>query len=172
MTARASSPIASAASQAVAVALLCALGLPACGSSDASPPTAAQHDTSATCDGDPRANVYSAGMTQASENGKFTLQMLNADPAPPAKGDNKWDIKLTDAAGAPLNDATITVKPFMPDHGHGTSIDAVVTPAGSGGGEYSISPVNLWMPGLWQVTLSTDAAGATDDVVLGFCIAG
>lgn len=111
-------------------------------------------------------------MTQESQHGKFTLQMLNADPAPPAKANNSWDIKLMDAAGAPLEGATITVKPFMPDHGHGSSIRAVVTEASSGGGEYAISPINLWMPGLWQVTLSTEAAGVTDDIVLGFCIAG
>ena len=84
-----------------------------------------------------------------------------------------WSLSGVVAKGLkPLDGVTIDVVPFMPDHGHGTSIDAVVTPADSGAGEYSISRVNLWMPGLWQVTLRTQAGGATDDVVLAFCITG
>jgi hypothetical protein len=111
-------------------------------------------------------------MAKQSQDGKFTLQLQKSDPAPPAKGDNTWDIQLVDALGAPVNGATIDVTPFMPDHGHGTAIDAVATPASSGEGEYSISPINLWMPGLWQVTLRAEAGDAQDDVVLGFCITG
>jgi YtkA-like len=156
-----------------AVTLLAALGLPGCGAPDSSPDEASQHDVDAsTCAADPRASTYAAGMTKQSQDGKFTLQLQKSDPTPPAKGDNAWDVRLVDAMGAPVDGATIDVTTFMPDHGHGTSIDVVVTPASSGGGEYSISPVNLWMPGLWQVTLRTEAGGVTDDVVLGFCIAG
>lgn len=155
------------------VTLLCALGLPACGGGDSTAPQASPRDAGdSTCAGDPRASTYVAGMTKQSQDGTFTLQLEQSDPAPPAKGDNTWEIQLVDAAGAPVDGAQIDVMPLMPDHGHGTSIDAVVTPARSGGGKYSISPLNLWMPGLWQVTLRAEAEGATDDVVLAFCIAG
>jgi hypothetical protein len=159
-----------------AVLLLASLLVSGCGGAgagDASPAELSPHDPDASsCADDPRASPYAAGMTEQSQAGNFTLKLQTSQPAPPAKGDNTWDIQLVDAAGAPLDGATIDVVPFMPDHGHGTSIDAVVTPADSGGGEYSISRVNLWMPGLWQVTLRTQAGGATDDVVLAFCITG
>lgn len=173
MTARVSSSLRRRLGRSALLTVLLAPSLAACGAGDASAPSSAQAEADAsTCDADPRAEAYVAGMTQQSQEGRFALQLLQSDPAPPAKGDNTWDIRLLDATGASLDGATIDVQPFMPDHGHGTSLDAVVVPASSGKGEYSISPVNLWMPGLWQVTLHVEAAELSDDVVLGFCIAG
>jgi hypothetical protein len=155
------------------VILLAGLGLPACGGGNGSATDAAPNEQDASaCATDPRASPYTPGLTRPSQHGKFVAQLQKSDPAPPAKGDNTWDIRLVDATGEPVEGARIDVMPFMPDHGHGTSIDAVVTPASSGGGQYSISPINLWMPGLWQVTLRAEADGVTDDVVFGFCIAG
>src|SRR5690349_24797093 len=56
-----------------------------------------------------------------------TASFMSADPAPPIKGDNTWVIEFTELGGTPLTGATITAVPMMPDHGHGTPIDAVVT---------------------------------------------
>ena len=49
------------------------------------------------------------------------MEILSAEPAPPANSDqNAWTVKLTDAdAGAPIEGATLIVAPYMPQHGHG-----------------------------------------------------
>ncbi|HVY25308.1 MAG TPA: FixH family protein [Polyangiaceae bacterium] len=155
------------------VTLFAPLGLAGCGGGDASTAEASQHEVDVSaCAADPRTSSYQANMSQKSQNEAFSLKLQKSDPAPPAKGDNTWQIQLVDAHGAPVNDATIDVVPFMPDHGHGTSIHPLVTPDGSGKGQYAISRINLWMPGLWQVTLHVAADGAADDIVLGFCITG
>ena len=78
-------------------------------------------------------------------------------------------LSVTDMGGAPL-DATITVTPMMPDHGHGTPVEAVVTPSADTPGEYEISPINLFMAGLWEVTLDLDLSEASDSVVFAFCV--
>lgn len=123
------------------------------------------------CSDDPRADTYAAGLEKASENGHFTVTLRTADPAPPAKGDNTWTIEIRDAGGTPVEGATLTVTPWMPDHGHGTSIDVQVA-AGSDPGTYVLSSIDLRMPGLWEVTIEIDAGGVTDSVVFAFCVEG
>jgi hypothetical protein len=38
-------------------------------------------------------------------------------------------------------------------------------------GQYTLSPINMWMPGLWEITISATAGDTVDDsVVFRFCI--
>jgi hypothetical protein len=37
-------------------------------------------------------------------------------------------------------------------------------------GQYQLSPVNLWMPGLWEITISAISGATTDSAVYRFCI--
>mgnify|MGYP001552691117 CR=1 FL=1 len=104
------------------------------------------------------------------KNGVFETKLMASDPAPPDRGNNTWTVAVSDASGPPVTGATIDVKPYMPDHGHGTPIIATVTDKGDG--SYLITPVNLFMVGLWQVTLTIDQAGKSDQVVYDFCIEG
>lgn len=122
------------------------------------------------CATDPRAQSFTPGLAQSGKSGVLHAKLLDIAPAPTAKGDNAWTLALFDAAGAPVDGATISVKPFMPDHGHGSSITPLVTPAGSG--KYGISRLNLFMPGLWQITFNVQtSAGAVDSIVYSFCVA-
>jgi hypothetical protein len=57
----------------------------------------------------------------------------------------------------------------MPDHEHGTPIEAAASATGNPG-EFEITPVNLFMSGLWQVTLDIEEGTATDEVVFAFCV--
>jgi subtilisin family serine protease len=86
-------------------------------------------------------------------------------------GDNTWTVAITDVDGQPLADASFTaITPFMPDHGHGTPVEAIAT-ATANPGEFTLTPVNLFMAGLWEVTLDIDAGGGTTDaVVFAFCV--
>ena len=93
-------------------------------------------------------------------------------PAPPAKGLNAWTLALTDATGSPMSGATITVKPYMPDHGHGSSIVPAVTPM-SAAGTYQVTLLDLFMAGIWTVTFTiTPPSGPVESLVFSFCVDG
>jgi len=114
---------------------------------------------------------FSAGLKKGGTAGKVVVTLESADPAPPEKGDNRWRIRVTEPTGAPISDATVTVAPFMPEHGHGTSVQAAVAPKGDG--RYELFPVNFLMPGRWETTLSLGLAGGQNDSVLfSFCVEG
>lgn len=115
------------------------------------------------CDEETRDDEFMVGLSKTGS--ALTVSFVSANPAPPALGDNTWTVTLSDP------DASITgATPFMPDHGHGTPVTAEVTPTGTPG-EFTISPVNLFMAGLWEVTIDIiTQAGTTDQVVFAFCV--
>lgn len=123
------------------------------------------------CATETRAEAYSAGMEKPGEAGAMTVRLLESVPGPPIKGNNTWRLRLVDQAGVPMTGASLKITPYMPDHKHGTSIKAVVQE--QSGGEYTVSPLNLFMPGLWQVTVAAQPAGAPmDQAVFSVCISG
>lgn len=122
-----------------------------------------------SCAKDARAQVYSPGMTQPGASNLISARLVTIDPAPALVGTNHWVVELRDAAGAPIETTSLTVKPFMPLHGHGASV--VPTVVSRGQGTYDIDNVVLFMPGLWQITLSVDAP-THDSAVFTFCVEG
>lgn len=141
--------------------------LVAAGCSDGSESGGSGGQGGSSCTGD----TFSAGLQKSGKAGKLTVTLESADPAPPQKGDNRWTIRVTDPAGAPISDASVAVTPFMPEHGHGTSVQAVVTPKGDG--RYELFPVNFLMPGKWEITLDVGLPGGQgDSVVYAFCVEG
>lgn len=150
----------------VALPFLLAAALCGCGGSPSDAQTTAR---GLGCGSDARADTYAVGLAKHAQS--FSIKLLDASPAPPAKGVNTWKIQVLDGSGSPLDGATIGVTPFMPDHGHGTSVIPGVQALG--GGEYTISNVYLFMPGLWQVTFQVNGAGVPQgSVVFAFCIDG
>jgi hypothetical protein len=123
-----------------------------------------------SCEEDTRHEPYVAGIAKTGPAG-YTLTLLDSNPAPPNKGDNVWTVEVTDPAGLPVPAITVQTVPFMPDHGHGTPIVPVVTDQGDG--VYLIDPVNLFMPGFWEIELTaTDDDQDLDTVTFNFCIEG
>lgn len=119
------------------------------------------------CAEEDRDDVYVLGL---SKRGAWAdVVFVDALPAPPRRGDNEWTVRVTDQQGAPLPDLEIEVDPFMPDHFHGTSIRCEVHD-GDAPGEYLLTPLNLFMPGLWEVTLFLSDAERQDQVVFSFCV--
>lgn len=111
---------------------------------------------------------YVPGSEKVDERVRVTL--VRARPAPPQKGTNEWEIAVSDLNGDPMEELGIAVFPFMPDHGHGTSTDPVVT-TGEEPGEYSIDDIELVMGGRWEIRLEIDDGGADpDEVVFTFCV--
>jgi hypothetical protein len=125
-----------------------------------------------TCQSDPRVDTYVANLTKASTSGALKVTLVSSDPAPPAKGSNTWIIRAADGSGAPMTNAPLTVTPFMPDHGHGSSVVATITPQADG--SYNVAPLYLFMPGVWRITFTLPAtdAGAAQSVDFFFCISG
>jgi YtkA-like protein len=126
----------------------------------------------AACAKDPRTTPYAVGVEAKSTDGALTVEFMDASPAPPTKGNNIWTVKLLDGAGKPVNGATIVTTPYMPDHAHGSSIKPQATAKGDDG-TYEITPVNLFMPGVWQITFAVTTPGGMDDsAVVTFCVDG
>src|SRR5258705_7078194 len=134
----------------------------ACGSGSKTNDGASMGDAAIGCLNDPRAQIYTANMQQKGYGNLLTFVLTEADPAPPAKGINTWTVKLLDGAANVVTGGTVTASPFMPDHGHGSSVVPETTPTGDG---YTVAPLYFFMPGLWQVTLQAMTPAGNDSVV-------
>ncbi len=146
----------------------------ACGNGDGTP-----EDTNPpSCQEDTRDEAFVAGLSKTGE-ASYLVALMDSNPAPPAKGDNIWSMELSDPDGNPLAGLDIDVSAYMPDHGHYSL--AVPTITDDGAGAYTIDPVNLFMPGYWEITLHlldpVDVDNPDDDieldaVVFKFCVEG
>jgi hypothetical protein len=94
--------------------------------------------------------------TIASDLGDFQIH-VSSDPDPAIRGVNRIRYLINDPSGAPKDGLTVTVVPWMPSHGHGTSVKAVVRPLGSG--LYEIDDVLFYMPGTWELRTTFEPAG-------------
>src|SRR5688572_20409839 len=93
-----------------------ALALAACGGDDGE--EQGSNGPPLTCE---QADTYTRGMEKAAP--KVKVALMDANPAPPKVGEyNTWRLRVTDASGAPINDATIVVTGTMPQHNdHGSN---------------------------------------------------
>jgi YtkA-like len=117
------------------------------------------------CAEETRDDEFVAGMIKTGD--AWSFELVDAVPAPPDKGDNSWSLRVADG-DAGVEGLLLAVTPFMPDDDHGTPIEPEVSD--EGGGDYRVAPINLWMPGLWEVTVEASRAGETDSAVFTFCI--
>jgi hypothetical protein len=186
----------------LATAALSAMGvcLASCSSSGGAGPTnmngtdAAPSDADVVdCSMDHLAEAYSPGMKAMGMSGDFQVQLVsvyveNAQgqqvQQPPAKGLNRWIVKVLDKSGNPVSGVTfppetvtpwpsgwpIGVLPYMPYHGHAASTWPTMTD--NMDGTFTIDGVNLFMAGVWQVTFHVKANSQTDSAVFGFCVPG
>jgi hypothetical protein len=153
-----------------------ALGVSAlsCASDDSGP----GDEDPPSCEEDTRDETYVAGISKIG-SASYTIAIMDSNPAPPAKGDNVWTIEIRDSGGAPMPGLLVNTTSYMPDHGHGSPIIADVAEVGDG--VYTLNPVNLFMPGYWEITLTAVDPGATDSpdddldldsAMFKFCIEG
>jgi hypothetical protein len=120
------------------------------------------------CSDETRDDVYMLGLERSGE--QLTVRFVDAVPAPPARFDNTWILEVVDLTGIPVADVALEVEPYMPDHMHGTSIATKVTVMDEPG-QFELDPVNLFMPGLWEVRLRFTMPDTTkDEVVFRFCV--
>lgn len=151
---------------ALCVGLLIATG--ACSSSSSGSGTTGSNPPS-LCSTDARATMYTSNMVVKGTSGTFGVKLDSVDPWPLVKGENTLTVTVVDGAGSPVTDATLTLKPFMPDHGHGSSIVPLVGPA-KPDGTIEIDHVNTFMPGIWQLTFTVTKGSQSDSSVVTFCV--
>jgi len=143
--------------------------VPACSGDDGSATDVP--DAGYNCALDDRDEEFLAGMEKVGALGN-RFRLVGSTPAPPVRGDNIWQVEVEDDTGAPLDAATVKVIPFMPDHNHVSAVVAEITedPAGS----YLLDPVNLFMPGVWEITVQATPEGASqamrDEATFVFCV--
>jgi hypothetical protein len=130
-------------------------------------------DEGLACVASGRGETYVVGLEHPGVVGALDFKLMSAVPAPPGFNDNTWIIQINAMSagivGAPATDASLTVTPFMPDHQHGTAIRAKVEPMPEAG-QYKLTPINMWMPGLWEITIKAQVGTVSDTVVYKFCI--
>ncbi len=163
-----------------AVISLFALTLAACGGSDnkSAPdmtmagPTDLQGAVGKLCSPmDPRTDVWTLPIAKMSANGSFAVSLLSSTQSPPLIGDlTSWTLQIADPQGAMISGATVTVKPWMPDMGHGTSAEALIT-AGETPGQYVVTPLYLFMAGYWTMTFTITNGAVSDTIVYSVCLA-
>jgi hypothetical protein len=76
---------------------------------------------------------------------------LRSSPNPPARGIDVFELTVADGMGTPVDGLAIEVTPWMPSHGHGTSVAPTVS--AQGGGVYVVDNVDLYMPGTWELRI-------------------
>jgi hypothetical protein len=103
------------------------------------------------------------------DTGGYSISVHSAPDAMPSRGVNTLRLDVTHTAdGSPAIGLDLDVTPWMPAHGHGSSVKPTVTP-GATPGTYTVSNVNLYMPGLWEIR-TTIGGSATDHVAPKFDI--
>jgi hypothetical protein len=112
-----------------------------------------------------RVDTYTPHLKKNGDTGVLSFELVRSDPAPPVEGKNTFIVKIARIDGTPFT-GTLYIDPysgvFMPLHGHGASDHPVVTfdPAS---GAYTLTPMDLFMPGLWRITLQGNEAAATPE---------
>ena len=119
------------------------------------------------------ADVFTVGLEKKGAGGSIDFKLMSVNPAPPARGDNSWVLQINamsgGTVGSPLTGASMMVTPFMPAHQHGTPVPVQIMPMPTAG-QYTLDPVNMWMPGVWDVTIVASVGATTDQAKYSFCI--
>ena len=94
----------------------------------------------------------------ASDSGALMIAVRFA-PRPPAVGSNAVELSFTDPGGATMSGLGLEVVPWMPAHGHGTSVSPTIMETAPG--TFVATPLYLFMPGSWELRITT--SGTIDD---------
>src|SRR5262245_27731366 len=92
-----------------------------------------------------------------SMSGLLQVNARTLDGKAPARGANGFDLEVIQAGDdTALSGLTLTLTPWMPAMGHGTSVRPTVTEVGDG--HYHADDVYLFMPGLWELRIAIDGS--------------
>lgn len=107
---------------------------------------------------------YVAGLEKVGTGETLRVQLTQSDPIPKYTGYYTWKITILDNLGQPIEGAEVGAVPTMPDHGHGT-YPPLTTATENGEGVYTLTDMDLFMSGVWVVTIRVKTAEGTEDEV-------
>lgn len=82
---------------------------------------------------------------------------------------HNWVFHVEDPEGGAVNDATVSVTGGMPEHNHGLPTEPRMTQS-LGGGDYVLEGMRFHMSGYWELTVTIEAGGRRDTVVIPLTI--
>jgi hypothetical protein len=135
-----------------------------------SKPKGPDHGTNVPCEEETRKDVYTPGLEKQGDT--LETQLLAIDPEPADVGRNDWVLAVVGPDDQRIEGCTITARPWMIEHNHGTSPATVDSVAGAQSGEYELTKLNLFMSGLWDVQLTIECSGDPEEVSYKFCLEG
>jgi hypothetical protein len=115
----------------------------------------------------PSATEFGTG-PRASASRQFTATLQPDQPLRPRRM-HTLRVAITDAAGVPVDEATIQIERGMPQHGHGLPTRPRVTRA-LGNGLYEIEGVRFNMGGWWELKLAISAPSGSDVVTFNLAL--
>lgn len=155
------------------IALLAVAGCAGC--SGKSDPTLAAADAAivgsdgsdVTCGSN--ATPFVLPVSARTPNDEFTATLTASTPPKFGMGDNAWTLRIDGADGKPAPGLVFNVVPWMTEHKHGAVKAVIVTEVGDG--VYEAKPINVNMPGIWDIRVEfPDGDGGTPiRAVFSFC---
>lgn len=115
----------------------------------------------------PEASEFGMG-PRASAAGLYTATLISDEPLR-TRTLQTVRIAVTDAAGAPVDGATIGVDGGMPAHGHGLPTQPRVTRF-LGGGEYVMEGLRFNMGGWWVLELDVAGPAGSDRITFNLSL--
>lgn len=115
------------------------------------------------CSGPDPGTLAATGPELTSRSGSLLVTISSTPESVPVRGVNQLEFAFLGMAdGLPVDGLEVTMVPFMPAMGHGSSERPSATALGNG--TYRFERVVLSMAGLWE--LRTTVAGARSDFVV------
>jgi len=102
-----------------------------------------------------------------SQQQRFSVQVHSDPPVLAINRMHRWRLAITDAAGQPVERASIEVTGGMPEHDHGLPTAPRVTRQ-LGDGVYLLEGVKFHMRGGWEIVLQISAPQGSDSVAIEF----
>ncbi|HET7231988.1 MAG TPA: FixH family protein [Longimicrobium sp.] len=112
-------------------------------------------------------DAYLSLSARPSRHGVYTAGVVERRMDPGAA--ETWMVRVTDAAGRPVNGAELRVRAWMPDGGVRMDANAV-TSERMGGGLYRIGGMRFSRAGWWTVPVRVTVGGRTDRVVFNLIV--
>ena len=120
----------------------------------------------------PELDTYVTGLEKTGDNGHFVVQLIDSDPIPKDLTLYDWRVVVLDLHGDPVDGAFVEAEPRMPAHDHGTHPEFTAATAGDEPGTYDLLDLNLFMAGVWEVTIRVEEGGMSDEVSYAFDLDG
>jgi hypothetical protein len=108
---------------------------------------------------------YEDSLFKVTDSGLFSVEIVT--PSSELKvGLNTLNLIVHERLDLELTGAVVTITPWMPDMGHGVTVEPEIKE--KGGGLYAAENVGFSMTGRWELRITVKKGGVEDTVVFDF----